>query len=92
LRPKRFHKIDPRLTRDDKSKLTWAGMVMQAFWRVGMLSARLTALVLLALTLHHWTFIVICKQCDQLFLDVKMLQKSPNIDPCLGNIYLYKNF
>ena len=50
-----------RMTREDKNKLSWTGMILQTFWRVGMLSARLTALVMLSLALHHWTFIVMCK-------------------------------
>jgi hypothetical protein len=50
-----------RMSREDKEKLSWTGMILQTFWRVGMLSARLTALVMLALALHHWAFIVMCK-------------------------------
>ena len=50
-----------RMTRDDKNKLTWAGMILQTFWRAGMICARLTALVMLALAIHHWIFIVMCK-------------------------------
>ena len=50
-----------RMSREDKEKLSWTGMILQTVWRVGMLSARLTALVMLALALHHWTFIIMCK-------------------------------
>jgi len=50
-----------RMTREDKNKLGWPGMIFQTLWRAGMLAARLTALVTLALALDHWAFIVICK-------------------------------
>jgi hypothetical protein len=55
-----------RITRDDRNKLSWTGIILQIFWRVGMLSARLMALTVLALALHQWTFIVMCNNFDLL--------------------------
>jgi len=50
-----------RMVRAEKSKMTWTGMILQTIWRFGMLSARITALVLLTLTVHEWVFIIMCE-------------------------------
>ena len=50
------------MVREDKSAMTWVGMVLQTIWRFSMLSARIVALVLIALTLHNWFFLVIGKK------------------------------
>ncbi len=50
-----------RMVTEEKRNLGWAGMFLQTVWRFGMLSARIVALVLLALTVHEWIFIVMCK-------------------------------
>lgn len=60
-----------RMTRDDKNELTWTGWILQTFWRFGMITARLTGLVMLALTIHHWIFIGICKSLEWAFAVVK---------------------
>ena len=44
-----------------KGKLSWAGMVFQTLWRAGMLTARICALVTLALALHQWALVVLRK-------------------------------
>ena len=48
-----------RMVREDKSKMTWLGMILQTIWRFSMLAARIVALVLISLTLHKWVFVVI---------------------------------
>jgi len=48
-----------RIVRDDKGKLSWVGMILQILWRFFMLSARIVALVMLVLTLHHWSVLII---------------------------------
>ena len=50
-----------RMTREDKGKMTWAGMITQALWRAGMLTARIVALVMLSLAVNEWAFLVLCK-------------------------------
>ncbi len=50
-----------RMIREDKGKMTWAGMILQTLWRFGMLTARIVALVMLMLALHQWTIIVMSK-------------------------------
>ena len=50
-----------RMTREDKGKMTWAGMILQALWRAGMLTARIVALVMLALAMDQWAIAVLCK-------------------------------
>ena len=48
-----------RMVREDKSTITWVGMVVQTVWRFSMLSARIIALVLISLTLHSWVALVL---------------------------------
>ncbi len=50
-----------RMIRPDKGKMSWSGMVTQTFWRAGMLTARIVALVMLTYALEKWTLVVMCK-------------------------------
>ena len=56
-----------RMTREDKGKMTWAGMITQALWRAGMLTARIVALVMLSLAVNEWTFLVLCKFFEDIY-------------------------
>ena len=50
-----------RMVRVGKKEMTWTGMILQTVWRFGMLGARITAMVLLAVALHEWVVIVLRK-------------------------------
>ena len=50
-----------RMIRADKNVMTWGGMIFQTLWRAGMLTARIVALVILALALDHWIIVIMCK-------------------------------
>lgn len=50
-----------RMIREDKGKMTWAGMILQTLWRFGMLTARIVAMVVLTLALDQWALILLCK-------------------------------
>lgn len=45
----------------DKSQFTWSSMMVQAFWRGGLLAARIAALVLAALCFRQWIFLLFGK-------------------------------
>nr|XP_045616315.1 uncharacterized protein LOC123769273 [Procambarus clarkii] len=47
-----------RNTRLDKHKMTLSGLVLQTLWRVGMLSARVSALALVATILEAWILLI----------------------------------
>ena len=46
---------------DGKIVMSWNGMIFQTAWRFGMISARITALLMLALKLEEWIIIILCK-------------------------------
>lgn len=56
-----------RNIRPDKGKMSWSGMITQTLWRAGMLTARIVALVMLALALDQWAVIVLCKSKIQFY-------------------------
>lgn len=67
-----------RMVRAEKEKMTWAGMILQTIWRFGMLSARIAALVLLALAIDKWLIIILCKHeytaCTVRFIIISIFQ------------------
>lgn len=42
----------------DKSLFTWSSMMVQGFWRGGMLASRIAALVLAAICLKTWVLVI----------------------------------
>ncbi|KAJ4448166.1 hypothetical protein ANN_10179 [Periplaneta americana] len=48
-----------RLARPDKTRVSWPGLVCQATWRGGMVTARIATLVLFAVGFHAWLFLFI---------------------------------
>ncbi|CAB0030439.1 unnamed protein product [Trichogramma brassicae] len=58
-----------------KSQYTWSSMMIQAFWRGGMLASRIAALVLASLCFRYWVFLIfgkarICMEYDR-YIDGK---------------------
>lgn len=53
-----------RRARPDKTHVSWPGLVCQAMWRGGMVTARIAALVLFAVGFHAWLFLLL-GMCDQ---------------------------
>lgn len=47
-----------RNTRMDKHKMTLSGLILQTVWRVGMISARVAALALVATILGGWLLLI----------------------------------
>ncbi|XP_024947713.1 uncharacterized protein LOC107274656 isoform X2 [Cephus cinctus] len=43
----------------DKHESTWPGLTLQAFWRGGMLASRMAALVLAAVCVRKWIFLLL---------------------------------
>lgn len=50
-----------RRVREDKKVVSWPGVVLQAVWRIGMISSRVIALVLFATVFKAYVFLVIGK-------------------------------
>jgi len=48
-----------RRARPDKTHVSWPGLVCQATWRGGMVTARIAALVLFAVGFHAWLFLLL---------------------------------
>jgi hypothetical protein len=48
-----------RRARPDKTHVSWPGLVCQAAWRGGMISARIATLVLFAVGFHAWLFLLL---------------------------------
>ncbi|KAJ8034087.1 XK-related protein 6 [Holothuria leucospilota] len=48
-----------RRVREDKKVVSWPGVVLQAVWRIGMISSRVVALVLFATVFKAYVFLVI---------------------------------
>lgn len=48
-----------RRARVDKNKTSWPGLILQAAWRTGMLTARISTLVLFAYCFGFWIFLFI---------------------------------
>lgn len=52
-----------RRARPDKTHVSWPGLVCQATWRGGMVTARIAALVLFAVGFHAWLFLLLGMVC-----------------------------
>ncbi|KZS02439.1 XK-related protein [Daphnia magna] len=48
-----------RNSREDKERITWVGLALQAAWRTGTMVSRVIALLLCASVLHLWFLLVI---------------------------------
>lgn len=48
-----------RRVREDKTVVSWPGVLLQAVWRIGMISSRVIALVLFATAFKAYVFVVI---------------------------------
>ena len=59
-----------RMTKEDKLNMSWTGMIFQTFWRAGMLTARIVALIVLAMALEEWAIAVMCKRFNIQFNEV----------------------
>ncbi|XP_058804638.1 uncharacterized protein LOC131671874 [Phymastichus coffea] len=60
----------------DKSQFTWSSMMIQGFWRGGMLAARIAALVLAAICFKTW--ILVTFGIHTLGVTVWIIQQPPN--------------
>jgi hypothetical protein len=48
-----------RRARPEKTHVSWPGLVCQATWRGGMVTARIAALVLFAVGFHAWLLLLL---------------------------------
>ena len=78
-----------RMIKEDKEKITWTGMITQALWRAGMLTARIVALVMLCLALNQWALVVLCKYfVDVLCFDPGFQRCSCNLIPAYSFLHV----
>ena len=50
-----------RRARPDKMHVSWPGLLCQAMWRGGMITARISTLVLFAIGFRAWLFVLMGK-------------------------------
>ncbi|KAL7291292.1 hypothetical protein TKK_0014895 [Trichogramma kaykai] len=71
-----------------KSQYTWSSMMIQAFWRGGMLASRIAALVLASLCFRYWVFLIFA--LHSLAMSSWLLQQTTDFCPSIPQEMLYK--